>query len=256
MGGQIIVNVILDTLAPRPPVRPRPPVGSTNEAVRTAWIERTLQTLPAGWRILDAGAGEQPYRRHCAHLDYVAQDVARYDGEGDGAGLHTGQWNRAGLDIICDITNIPEPDASYDAILCTEVLEHLPNPLSAIDEFCRLLKPHGHLIVTAPFCSLTHFAPEHFATGFSRYFYQTHLEQRGFEIVDLAYNGNYFEYIAQEIRRLSGVASQYAAAHLSRADRRAIDQLLATLQRCSDADAGSHDLLHFGCHVHAVRKAA
>jgi len=63
------------------------------------------------------------------------------------------------VDVISDITSIPLPDASFDACLCTEVLEHLPHPIEALRELARLLRPGGRLILTAPFCSLTHFSP-------------------------------------------------------------------------------------------------
>ena len=229
-------------------------IGTQNQSNREAWLERTLKQVPAGSRILDAGAGEQQYKRFCSHLEYVSQDFAQYDGMGDGAGLQTGNWDQSTLDIICDITAIPEPDESFDAIMCIEVFEHLPDPIKAIQEFARLLKPDGHLILTAPFCSLTHFAPYHFYTGFNRYFYETHLPAYGFEIVDLQANGNFFEYLAQEIRRIPSMAKRYADGHASFLESLAMKMSLKMLARFSKKDTGSSELLHFGCHVHAVKE--
>jgi SAM-dependent methyltransferase len=118
-------------------------VGILNDAVRTSWIEKALAAIPEGSRILDAGAGEKRHEKYCTHLAYVSQDFGRYDGTGDGRGLHHGAWDQTGLDIVSDIADIPEPDGSFDAILCTEVFEHLPDPLQAIREFRRLLRPGG-----------------------------------------------------------------------------------------------------------------
>jgi len=78
-------------------------------------------------------------------------------------------WDTSRIDIGSDITSIPESDESLDAILCTEVLEHVPEPTHALDEFKRLLKLGGLLILTAPSGSNVHMAPYHFCSGFSRY---------------------------------------------------------------------------------------
>ena len=221
---------------------------------REAWLEKTLKQIPAGSRILDAGAGEQQYKRFCAHLNYVAQDFGQYDGKGNDAGLQMGNWNQSNLDIISDITAIPEPNASFDAIMCVEVFEHLPKPIKAIQEFARLLKPGGHLILTAPFCSLTHFAPYHFYTGYNRYFYEAHLPANGFKILDLQENGNYFEYLAQEVRRIPEMAERYANEHPGLFESLVMKLCLSMLERFSKKDKGSSEMLHFGCHVLAVRK--
>jgi len=225
-------------------------VGTKNQSDREAWLERTLQKIPAGSRILDAGAGEQKYKQFCTHLDYVAQDFAKYDGKGDGRGLQTEFWEQTKLDIVSDITAIPESDASFDVIMCIEVFEHLPEPIKAIQEFSRLLKPRGYLILTAPFCSLTHFAPYHFYTGFNRYFYEMHLPANGFEIVELQVNGNFFEYLAQEIRRIPWAADHCTeGSKCTRFESLAMKVCLTMLERFSTNDTDSSKLLHFGYHV-------
>ncbi|MBU4376148.1 MAG: class I SAM-dependent methyltransferase [Candidatus Omnitrophica bacterium] len=180
-----------------------------NKDNRQAWLKKALAGIPAGFRILDAGAGRLDNKPLCSHLVYVSQDFCRYDGVGDGRGLPVSGWDTSRIDLVCDITAIPEPDATFDAILCSEVLEHVPDPLKVLDEFARLLKPEGKLILTAPFCSLVHFAPYHYCDGFSRYWYEYHLTRRGFQIEELTPNGDWFLYCRQELARLGGMSRRY-----------------------------------------------
>ena len=181
-----------------------------NEENRQAWLKKTLYNLPQGVRILDAGAGELLNQPLCGHLSYVSQDFCQYDGGGVVAeGLQTGKWDTSHIDLVCDIIAIPEPDASFDVILCTEVLEHVPDPTKVLDEFSRLLKRGGKLILTVPFASLVHFAPYPYCSGFSRDWYEQHLPQRGFSIEELTPNGDWFVYCQQELTRLGSTARRY-----------------------------------------------
>jgi len=231
----------------------RPTAGISNEIERECWLEDTLNSIPKNSRILDAGAGTQRYRKFCKHLNYVSQDFGKYDGQGDSAGLQTGEFEYGELDIVCDITSIPEPDSSFDAIMCIEVLEHLPDPVQAIKEFSRLIKSKGHLILTAPFCSLTHFSPYHFSTGFNKYWYEIHLAAYSLKIIDISPNGNFFEYIAQEIDRIPSISKRHSKDKPKLIERLSIFVMLRMLSRFSKKDSGSSDLLCFGYHVHAIK---
>jgi SAM-dependent methyltransferase len=228
-------------------------LGCRNEETRSQWLENALRRIPDGHRILDAGAGELRYKKFCTHLDYVAQDFGKYTGTGNGRGLQTGTWDQSGLDIVCDIVDIPEPDASFDALLCVEVLEHLPEPLKALREFSRLLRAGGTLILTAPFCSLTHFAPYHFYSGFNRYFYEHHLAALGFEIVELTANGNYFEYLGQEMRRAPDVVERLGGAPIGRWGKRKLRRAIKVLERHCEGIHNAEQLLCFGFMIRARR---
>lgn len=183
-----------------------------NEINRQAWLKKTLAALPDSSRILDAGAGELKNRQHCGHLEYVSHDFCQYEGlSGEvviNEGLQLKSWDTSRIDIVGDITAIPAPDESFDAILCSEVLEHVPEPTHALNEFARLLKPGGKLILTAPFASLVHMAPYHYCSGFSRYWYEYHLALCGFEITELTANGDWFAYTEQELTRLGAMERQ------------------------------------------------
>jgi ubiquinone/menaquinone biosynthesis C-methylase UbiE len=234
----------------------KPSVGISNEACRESWLENVLQHIPNNSKILDAGAGTQRYRRYCEHLEYVSQDFGEYDGKGDSSALQMGEFDYGKLDIVSDITSIPMPDSSFDVIMCIEVLEHLPDPVQAIKEFARLLKPNGHLIVTAPFCSLTHFAPYHFSSGFNKYWYEKHLTESEFNTIEVAQNGNFFEYLAQEIYRMPYVSKRYSNSKPNLIEFLSILILQRMLLRFSKADNGSAEILCFGYHVHAIKSSA
>ena len=186
-------------------------ITNINELNRQDWLARVLGALPAGQRILDAGAGQLQNRRLCGHLEYVSQDFCQYEGAAAGApadGLQNQVWDTSRIDLVSDITAMPAPDSSFDAILCSEVLEHIPEPAHALDEFTRLLKPGGVLILTAPFTSNVHMAPYHYCTGFSKYWYEHHLSLRGFALEELTPNGDWYALLRQEITRLGGLERQ------------------------------------------------
>jgi SAM-dependent methyltransferase len=71
-------------------------------------------------------------------------------------------------DAVFDAHHLPFPSASFDVILCTEVLEHCLQPQSVIDEFYRVLKPNGVLLLTTRFIFPLHDAP-HDYFRFTRY---------------------------------------------------------------------------------------
>lgn len=223
--------------------------GRDNENMRLQWVREALQRIQRGARLLDAGAGEQQYRKFCAHLNYVSQDFSQYDGFGDQSGLQTGSWNYGKTDIVSDICSIPEPDHSFDAILCTEVFEHILTPIDAVREFSRLLKKDGILILTAPVACLTHFAPYFYYSGFSSFFYKRILEENGFGEISIEYNGSYFAYLAQELNRLPSVIEKYSRIDDSASLQASAWLLEESLKECAKHDSGSQELLAHGLHV-------
>ncbi|NDA63256.1 MAG: SAM-dependent methyltransferase [Chitinophagia bacterium] len=227
-------------------------IGTDNDLVRANWVISELKLISPGSRLLDAGAGELRFKPYCTHLEYIAQDFGNYDGEGDGKGLQTERWDNSKLDIISDITSIPLPENSVDAILCTEVFEHIPDAIAALKEFTRLLKPGGILLITAPFCSLTHFAPYHFS-GYNRYWYQHHLDILGYQNVIIEHNGSWFSFIAQELRRSYFVSKMYSEKLIGRLLQVASIPLLILLHFANKRDKGSNELLCFGYMVKAVK---
>jgi SAM-dependent methyltransferase len=104
------------------------------------------------------------FMKHCS-LVYAQSpgallDIAPQDHEGarpffpDFVTVRTLDINpKSGCDFIADVCkrNDQIHDASFDFVVCTEVLEHTLNPFDAIREIRRLLKPSGLLFGSTPF---------------------------------------------------------------------------------------------------------
>lgn len=166
--------------------------GDFNQRERDRWVAIQAAAVPAGASILDIGAGKGRYRSLFAHCDYKTQDFAQEPGT-------IGQYTP--LDYESDITAIPVPDGSFDAILCTEVLEHVPEPIRAVQEMARILKPGGRLIMTAPLGAFLHQEPYHFYGGYTPHWYRKFLPEAGFEVVSIERNRGFFSLFGQEAQR-------------------------------------------------------
>lgn len=152
-----------------------------------------VAALPAGSKVLDVGAGFCRYRHLFKHCDYKAHDFCSYTGS---------EWNYGEIDYVSDIVSIPVEDESFDVILNTEVLEHVPEPIKAIAEFARILKPGGVLLLTAPLGCGLHQKPHIYYGGFTPYWYDKFLGEYGFEIEEISPNGGFFLGYAQETGRI------------------------------------------------------
>jgi len=150
---------------------------------RRQWVARQAARLPAGARVLDVGAGTGQYRSLFSHCAYLAQDLGKDP-------QTIGQYTL--LDFECDVLDIPAADGSFDAILCTEVLEHVPEPIRAVHELARLLRPGGTLLLTAPLLSIPHQEPYHFYGGYTEHWYRRFLDEAGCDVVEIAPNQGFF----------------------------------------------------------------
>lgn len=110
-------------------------------------LSRNLRgELPAlSGSLLDVGCGEKPYRRWLPGVtDHVGLDVV--------GGPH--------VDHVVEPGAVwPLPDAYFDAVLCTQVLEHAEDPDHVLSEIGRVLRPGGVLVLSLPFIYNEHGAP-------------------------------------------------------------------------------------------------
>src|SRR5262249_42976946 len=85
-------------------------------------IPGTLALLATGAKICDVGSGGRRITPDVVTVDFVAGP---------------------GVDIVGDIHSLPLPDSSYDCVFCTGTLEHVRDPVTAVRELYRILKPGG-----------------------------------------------------------------------------------------------------------------
>jgi len=65
-------------------------------------------------------------------------------------------------DVVGDIHDMPFEDNSVPAIICMAVLEHVENPIKAMEEMYRVLKPGGRLLIYVPFLYYYHAFPGYY----------------------------------------------------------------------------------------------
>jgi SAM-dependent methyltransferase len=157
---------------------------------------------------------------------------------------------------VCDASTIPVDDGGFDAVLCVEVLEHVPEPIKVLQEIARILKAGGWAFISAPLGSGLHQQPFHFYGGFTPHFYRRFLSQLGFELVSKEPNGRFFRMLLQEMNRGMGIIQshrRYPRWHPARWLLRVAsgDRVARWLTRLDDEIP--IDEFTVGYHVEAVR---
>ena len=117
------------------------------------WVRRRLRAAmteaceKANGVLFDVGCGQKPYAAMFAGrvTRYIGMEYAPDAG-----------YRGNAADLCGDAAAIPLASGTVDTALCTEVLEHVPDPDAVVREIARVLKPGGTVICTAPFCYPVH----------------------------------------------------------------------------------------------------
>ena len=161
------------------------------EAAIEKFVREIAAGIPAGKRVLDAGAGEGRFKSYFAHTEYVGIDFAQGDAS----------WDYSKLDAIARLEELPFPNLSFDHVVSIVVLEHTPQPWRVIEEFRRVLKPGGMVHVVVPHMWEEHQKPyDFFRFTSSRIRYL--MERAGIRIRKIQPVGGFFWQLG---RRLMGV---------------------------------------------------
>lgn len=154
------------------------------------FVQRVSAEIPAGSSVLDAGAGECAYKKYFTHCDYKAVDLA----------VGNENWAYEHLDYVSALDKLPIPDATFDAVLCTQTLEHLEYPRECVAELSRVLKPGGKLYLTAPMSHPEHQMPYDFFR-YTSFGLKSVVSKAGFQTIELLPFGGIFTRWAYELPR-------------------------------------------------------
>ena len=137
-------------------------------------------------RVLDVGGARQrgAFRRP-AGARWVVADIER--------GFRP--------DVGADVQALPFRDAVFDAIKATELLEHVPDVARALGECRRVLRPGGHLVITAPFLERLHGDPGDYSR-YTRSMWERLLAAADLKPVTIDEQGGYFTHLAGLLRFL------------------------------------------------------
>lgn len=138
--------------------------------------------------MLDAGAGDCRYSKHFVRQRYESCDFAQVTGKTYGRLTH-----------VCDIRSIPVESERYDAVLCTQVLAHVPEPIAAIREMRRVLRPGGALWLSAPLFFQENEPPYDFFR-FTQHGLRRLLGEAGLEEVHIEWLEGYAGTVAYQLR--------------------------------------------------------
>jgi SAM-dependent methyltransferase len=230
---------------------PIPSAKLTAFADEFPWERRTIlaymcevaSELEPGTRVLDVGAGEQPYRELFEHVDYVTSDWAH--------SVHPGARR---VDIVAPADDLPVPEGSFDAVICTQVLEHVAEPGDVLAELFRVLRLGGRLFITVPLTWEEHEAPYDFFR-YTRFGLAHLMAGAGFRDIAVSPRNDVYSTIAQLLRNTAAIT--HGGSHAEQRAQRAV--ATQTLHRLADlvADYAPLDaqwILPLGYHARAARQ--
>ncbi len=178
-----------------------------------AWLNCTLPTSDRAWlthlmvenslnrcreyvkgTVLDVGCGRRPYEKtfFAGSSKYIGTDYLS---------------DRSRPDVISSALEIPFLDDSFDSVISTEVLEHVPDPLRAMREMSRVLKPGGHLILSTPMYWPRHEVPY----DFFRYPYDgiLHLvKESGLKLERIFNRGRSYVFLGQVLQQVQPIRAR------------------------------------------------
>jgi SAM-dependent methyltransferase len=131
--------------------------------------------------LLDLGCGVKPF--YSLYSEFAEHSV--------GIDVAASPHGTQTADIVYDGKTIPFAENTFDIVFCTEVMEHVPEPLAFLEEIYRVLKPGGKVIMTTPFLVPLHEEPYDFFR-YTKHGIKHLFTKTGFDEIRIQPFGEYF----------------------------------------------------------------
>lgn len=151
------------------------------------FFERNIRMLPQSTTVLDIGGkkakkrGQFDIEKHPVKTKYVNID------------------SNTNPDYLCDGSNIPVESNSFDAVVCSETLEHVREPMLILKETFRVLKPGGTMFICVPFLFRIHPDPKDFGRYTDQY-WRAILKEVGLDNIIIEKQGAYLSVFVEMLR--------------------------------------------------------
>ncbi len=174
-----------------------PHLDSVYYSLRRYFIDefylRQAEALPAGSRVLDLG-GHKIRKRGQFNIEHYNLPVTY---------VNLTPVKRP--DVQADAARVPLRSSSFEVVICSELLEHVPHPPAVLGEVHRLLQPGGIALLGVPFLHPIHGDPYDFGR-YTDHYWQTVLGDIGFEQIHIERQGQFFVVLADFIKLYAAYA--------------------------------------------------
>ena len=151
---------------------------------------RHVAILPAGSLVLDLG-GNRTGKRGLF-------DVEKYDLKVVYANLSISKRPH----LQAEAAWLPLRGEGFDAVICSELLEHVPDPIAVVKETHRVLRVGGILLVCVPFLTRIHGDPFDFGR-YTDYYWSETLKEAGFIDITIEHQGRFWSVLVDMLRDLA-----------------------------------------------------
>lgn len=154
---------------------------SLRRDVRELMKQKFAAHLTKDMVVYDIGCGSKPFK------NFLSDKVYKHIG----VDIEDGFYNDNNVDLHGTAYDVPVKESVADAVISSQVIEHLERPIDAITEANRILKNDGIFFLSFPFLYPLHAAP-HDYLRYTEFYIRNALVENGFEVVEYNHLGGFW----------------------------------------------------------------